>query len=154
MFLRAADTLSGSEGTARATINGVVVDLFYIKTFEATAKKKKASMKALGTRNEQHKATGWSGEGSMNIYYVTSAFRALAATYAKTGKDCYFTITVTNEDPGSSVGPQTLTFYDVNINDTVLAKLDTGADMLDEDLDFTFHNFDILDAFGKPVESL
>jgi hypothetical protein len=35
---------------------------------------------------------------------MTSLFRKMAIQYAKTGKDTYFTITVVNDDPGSTVG--------------------------------------------------
>lgn len=151
MFLRADDCISGQEGTATASINGIVTELFYIKTFEATMEKKKTVVKTLGKRSEQHKAVGWSGKGSLNMFYVTTELRALALTYAKTGKDVYFNITVTNEDPTSSVGKQTLIFYNCNLDTAVLAKLDVGAEVLDEDADFTFDDFDILDSFGKPA---
>jgi len=113
--------------------------------------KKKTAMKTLGKRGEQHKASGWSGKGSLSMYYVTSILRALALIYNKTGKDTYFNITVTNEDPTSSVGKQTLVLYNCNLDSTVLAKLDVDAEVLDEDADFTFDDFDILDSFGRPV---
>ena len=150
-FLRADDTISGQEGSAIATIKGKVVDLFFIKTFTASMEKKKTAVRVLGKRSEQYKAAGWSGKGSMNIYYITSELRALALSYAKTGKDTYFNIMVSNEDPNSSVGKQTLIFYNCNIDSTLLAKLDVGAETLDEDVDFTFDDFDILDSFNKPI---
>ena len=150
-FLRAEDTISGAEGVARANIGGAIEELFYIKTFEANVEKKKGGMKSLGNRWEQHKATGLSGKGSMTIHYITSKYRELMSAYAKTGKDVYFTITATNDDPGSSVGAQSVAIYRVNLDSTVIAKFDTEADFLDEELPFTFEGFDILDSFGQPV---
>lgn len=151
MFLRAADTISGQEGRAVAVVDGVVRDLFFVKTLEATFEKTKAEVKTLGHRAVQHKGTGWSGSGTMNIYYVTTLFRRMALRYAKFGLDTYFNITISNEDPTSSVGRQTMVLYNCNIDSTILTKLDVESDTLDEDVEFTFDNFDILDSFGEPV---
>lgn len=151
MFLRAGDTISGQEGKATSVIDGNVQDMFYVKTLEATFEKTKAEVKTLGKRGTQHKGAGWSGTGSMTIYYVTSLFREMALKYAKTGKDTYFNITIVNDDPTSTIGKQTVVLYNCNIDNVVLAKLDTDSDTLDEDIDFTFDDFDILDSFGNPV---
>lgn len=151
MFLRAGDTISGQEGKATATINGSVVDMFYLKDLEATLEKNKTEVKTLGKRGVQNKAAGWTGTGSMTLYYVTSTFRKLAVQYAKTGKDTNFDITVVNEDPGSTVGKQTVVLYNCNLDSVVLAKLDVESETLDESIDFTFDDVDILDEFGNPV---
>jgi hypothetical protein len=150
-FLHAADTISGQEGRATANIEGNIQDMFYVKTIEASFTKNKAEIKTLGKRGTQHKGTGWSGEGNMTIYYVTSIFRKMALKYAKTGKDTYFDITLVNDDPTSTVGRQTMVLYNCNLDSTILAKIDTEADALDEDIDFTFDDFDILDEFGNPI---
>ena len=151
MFLRAGDTISGQEGKATAVIDGNVEDLFYVKTLEATFEKNKAEVKTLGKRGVQHKAVGWAGSGSMTLYYVTSRFRQMALEYAKTGKDMYFKITIVNDDPTSTIDKQTMVLYNCNIDNTILAKLDTEGDVLDEDIDFTFDDFDILDSFDNPI---
>lgn len=150
-FLKAGDTISGQEGRAYATINGQVEEMFYIKTLEAKAEKQKTEVKTLGKRGTQHKTSGWSGSGSMTIYYVTTLFRQLMLNYIKTGKDVYFDVTVVNEDPTSSIGRQTVVLRGVNLDSTIVAKLDTDSEALDEDIDFTFDDVDILDSFGKPV---
>jgi len=82
---------------------------------------------------------------------VTSRFRQMAAKYAKTGQDTYFNITIVNDDPTSTVGKQTVVLYNCNIDNVVLARLDTESDVLEDDIDFTFDDFDILDSFGNPV---
>ena len=151
-FLRAGDTISGQEGKATMTMpDGTVQDLFYIKTAEATFEKNKAEVKTLGKRGTQHKTNGWSGSGSMTIYYITSLFRQMAYRYAKEGIDTYFTITITNEDPSSTIGRQTVSLFNCNVDSTILAKLDVDSDSLEEDLDFTFDDFAILDQFGAPI---
>lgn len=151
MFLRAGDTISGQEGKATANIDGNVQDMFFVKSLEATFDKQKVEVKTLGKRGTQHKGVGWSGAGSMTLYYVTTLFRQMALKYAKTGKDTYFDITIINDDPTSTIGKQTVVLYNCNIDSTILAKLDTDSDTLDEDIDFTFDDFDILDSFGNPV---
>ena len=151
MFLRAGDTISGQEGKATAVIDNSVEDMFYLKSLEATAEKNKVEIKTLGKRGVQHKGVGWTGSGTMTIYYVTSKFREMMLKYAKTGKDTYFNITVVNDDPTSTVGKQTVVLYNCNIDSVILAKLDTEDDALEEDIDFTFDDFDILDSFGNPI---
>lgn len=150
-FLRADDTISGKEGRAYATINGRVEEMFFIKQLEATIEKEKAEVKTLGRRGTQHKATGWSGSGSMTIYYVTTLFRQLMLDYIKTGKDTYFDVTIVNEDPTSSIGRQTVVLKNVNLDSVIVAKLDTESDALDEDVDFTFDDVDVLDSFRAPI---
>lgn len=150
-FLRAGDTISGQEGRAYATINGQVEEMFYIKSLEATIEKQKTEVRVLGKRGTQHKATGWSGSGTMTIYYVTTLFRQLMLDYVRNGKDTYFDVTIVNEDPTSSIGRQTVVLRGVNLDSVVAAKLDTEAEVLDEDIDFTFDDVDILDAFGRPI---
>ena len=147
--LRARDTISGQEGKAYIEVDGEIKEFFYVKTIEATFEKNKSELKTLGHRGTQNKATGWTGKGSMTIYYVSSLFRRMALEYAKTGKDVYFTLLIENEDPTSSAGKQTVALYDCNLDSTILAKLDVDSDALEEDADFTFGDFDILQDFKE-----
>ena len=151
MLLRSADTLSGQEGKAVANIGGVIQDMFYVKSLEANVDKNKAELKVLGKKGTQHKTIGWNGSGTMTIFYLTSVFRVMMLRYVKTGVDTNFTITVVNEDKGSTIGKQTVVLYNCNIDSTVLAKLDVESDALEEEVSFTFDDFDILDRFGQPV---
>lgn len=150
-FLRARDAISGQEGRAYATINGNVEEMFYVKTLEATVEKQKSEMKALGRRGTQHKATGWNGTGSMTIYYVTTRFRQLMLDYIKTGKDVYFDIQIVNEDPTSSIGRQTVVLKNVNLDNVIMAKVDTESEFLEEETNFTFDDVDILESFVAPT---
>jgi len=149
-FLRAGDTISGQECTAQAIINGQVEQLFMIRSLEATAEKNKEAVRTMGKRGEQHKAAGWSGSGSMTVYYVTSMFRRLMMDYIKNGRDIYFDIIITNEDPTSTIGRQTVVLHGCNLDSVVLAKMDTESSVLDEDLDFTFDDADLLEEFTTP----
>jgi len=151
MILNAGDTISGQEGKATAKIGNEIKDMFYIKTLEATVEKNKQEVRTLGKRGVQHKTTGWSGSGSMTIYYVTSEFVRMAKDYIKKGVDTYFTVTVENNDPTSTVGKQTTTLFNVNVNSIPVAKLDVEDAVLEADLDFTFDDLDLIDEFTQPL---
>lgn len=148
-YLKANDTICGKEGIAQININGEIHKLFNIKSLEATMEKNKSEIQVIGARATQHKTVGWSGSGEMTVHYVSSVFRKLAVEYIKTGKDVYFDMIVTNEDPTSSVGKQTTALYNCNIDSTVLAKLDIDDDSLEEDMDFTFDDAEILEEFKE-----
>ncbi|HBS43707.1 MAG TPA: phage portal protein [Paenibacillus sp.] len=152
-FLKASDTISGQEGRAYAVIGTQTEEMYYVKTLETTVEKTKAEVKTLGRRGVQHKATGWSGSGSMTIFYMTSRFRQMMLDYMNTGVDQYFDIEVTNEDPSSSVGAQRIILKGVNLDSVIMASLDTESDALEEEVSFTFEDVQIVQAFGAPAGS-
>lgn len=148
-FLKAADAISGKEGTLYAEIDGNVVAVAECKTISAKIAKEKQEFKALGYRGKQHKATGWSGTGSMTVYFVTSMWAKLMYKYVKKGIDTYFKLTFTNEDPtAKNTGKQVITLIDVNMDDVEIAKLDTEANFLDQQMNFTFSDLDLSEEFS------
>lgn len=148
--LNAPDTISGREGRAYAKINGNNEELFFAKSVEASVEKSKSEVKAIGKRMTGHKTTGANGTGSMTLYYLTPLFRQMLKEWKDTGVDIYFDLVIENDDPASSAGKQSILLMGCNLDSVVLAKLDGDSDApLDEDADFTFENFDILEAFNK-----
>nr|DAH18291.1 MAG TPA: tail tube protein [Caudoviricetes sp.] len=148
--LNAPDTISGKEGRAYAKINGNNEDLFMAKNIESTVEKAKSEIKAIGKRMTGHKTTGGNGTGSMTLYYLTPLFRDMIKQWKETGVDVYFDMVVENDDPESSAGKQSILLIGCNLDSTVLAKLDGDSDdPLDEDVDFTFEDFDILTPFTQ-----
>lgn len=148
--LNAPDTISGKEGRAYAKIDGNNEELFFAKTVEATVEKNKSEIKAIGKRMTGHKTTGASGSGSMTMYYMTPLFRSMIRQWKDTGVDIYFDMVIENDDAESSAGKQTTLLIDCNLDSVVLAKLDGDSDdALDEDVDFTFEDFDFLKSFNK-----
>lgn len=148
--LNAPDTISGKEGRAYAKINGNNEELFFAKTIEGTVEKAKSEIKAIGKRMTGHKTTGGNGTGSMTLYYLTPLFRQLVKRWKETGVDIYFDMVVENEDPSSAAGKQSILLIGCNLDSVVLAKLDGDSDdPLDEDIDFTFEDFDILTPFNQ-----
>ena len=59
-------------------------------------------------------------------------------------------ILVTNDDPGSTLGPQTTVLKNCTLNSVLLAKFDVDSEVMDESIDFTFDDADLLEAFTDP----
>lgn len=156
MFLKAGDTISGQEAVATMLVHNAdgsttVENMFWAKNLEGSIEINKSEVFTLGKRGAQNKPNGWSGSGNMTIYYITSLFRRMVLQYIKTGVPVYFDITVTNNDPGSSVGSQTTVLKNCSLDSIIIAKFDVESDVLDESVDFTFDDVDMLDEFQAPV---
>lgn len=150
-FLREQDTISGKFAKAYAKIGTQTEELFYAKSLEATIEKNKADVPVLGRTNVGKKATGWSGSGTLTVYYVTSLFRKLMLDYVQTGRDFEFDLVVTNDDPSSGVGRQTAVLRHCNLDKVIAAKFDASAeDALEEELSFTFGGYELLESFAGP----
>lgn len=145
--MNAKDTISASLAECFVTIEGNRYNFMQAINLEAQFTKNKAEVPILGKTGKGNKATGWSGSGSATFHYNTSIFRELAYRYKQTGEDIYFDIQVTNYDPTSSVGRQTVILKDCNLDGGLLAKFDADAEYLDEDMDFTFEDFEIPEKF-------
>ena len=149
--LKASDIPAGSEAIAYIELDGKVEEFFYAKSIEATADINKSDVKVMGKRGVQKKPTGWEGSGSMTIYYITTLFRKMAQKYAKEGILPSFKLIINNEDKSTTIGKQSVVLFDCTLDSVLLAKFDVDSDALDEDIDFTFSDFDILDEFGNPI---
>lgn len=148
--LNAPDTISGKEGRAYAKVDGNNEELFFAKTIECSVEKAKSEIKAIGKRMTGHKTTGGNGTGSMTLYYLTPLFRQMMKDWKESGRDVYFDMVIENDDQESAAGKQSVLLIDCNLDSVVLAKLDGDSDdPLDEDVDFTFEDFDILTPFAK-----
>lgn len=150
-ILQAEDAVNGREGVATAEIDGKVVELMELANITVTIEKNKQEFKAMGTRNTQNKTTGWTGTGKANVRYISSRWAKLIEKYVKEGIDTYFTIVVTNEDPGSATGKQVIQVLGCNLDSIDIAKLDIDSDILDQDIDFTFNDFNVLQEFNSLV---
>lgn len=151
-FFRENDAISGKQAKAFATIDGRVEELFYAKSLESTIEKNKVDVPVLGKTNTPQRSAGWSGSGTMTVYYMTGFFRQLMLRYVKTGQDFHFDLQVINEDPDSNVGKQTAVLRNCNLDSIVAAQFDaTSDDMLEEEMPFTFTDVDYLDQFTAPA---
>ena len=150
-YLLERDALNGKSGKAFATIEGRNEELFGLKKFQSDAEFQEADFKVVGTTLVQTKTTGVKMTGTMTIYYGTPVFLEMLRTYLKTGRLPYFNIQVTNDDPSTTVGTQTVVFYNCKLSKVPIALLDADADFLEEEVGFSYTNIEILHAFTTPA---
>ncbi len=146
--MSAKDTISAALAECFVTIGTHRYNFMQAINLEATFEKTKTEVPILGKTGKGNKATGWKGTGSATFHYNTSIFRQMMLDYKETGEDTYFEMQITNEDPTSAVGRQTIILKDCNIDGGILAKFDADADYLDEDMDFTFEDFSMPESFS------
>ena len=146
-FMNGKDAVSASLAECYVTIEGRRYNFMTAINLEASIEKNKTEVPILGRTGKGNKATGWTGSGSATFHYNTSIFRELLLRYKNTGEDVYFDIQVTNEDPTSAVGRQTIILKNCNMDGGILAKFDADAEYLDEDMDFTFEDFEMPEEF-------
>ena len=147
-IMNAKDVVSASLAECFVTIDGNRYNFMQAINLEANFEKTKSGVPILGKTGKGNKSTGQKGTGNATFHYNTSVFRELLYRYKNTGEDIYFDIQVTNEDPTSSVGRQTVILKDCNLDGGILTKFDADAEYLDETIDFTFEDFEIPEKFS------
>lgn len=147
--MNARDTISASLAECFVTVGERRYNFMQAINLEAKFEKNKTEVPILGKTGKGNKSTGWKGTGSATFHYNTSIFRQMMLDYKNTGADTYFEMQITNEDPTSRVGRQTITLYDCNIDGGILAKFDADSEYLDEDMDFTFEDFSMSESFKE-----
>lgn len=147
-IMHAKDSVSASMAECFVTIGDNRYNFMQAINLEASIEKNKTEVPILGKTGKGNKATGWSGSGSATFHFNTSIFRKLLKQYKETGQDIYFDIQVTNEDPTSSVGRQTVILKDCNLDGGLIAKFDADEEYLEDEFDFTFEDFEMPEEFG------
>lgn len=147
--MNSKDAISASLAECFVTIGSERYNFMQAINLEANIEKTKVEVPILGKTGKGNKSTGWKGTGSATFHYNTSIFRELLLKFKETGEDTYFDIQVTNADPTSSVGRQTVILKDCNVDGGLLAKFDAEADYLDEEMEFTFDDFEMPEKFSR-----
>lgn len=147
--MRARDSVSAKLAECFVTIGNRRYNFMQAINLEASVDKNKTTVPILGRTGQGNKSTGWSGKGSATFHFNTSIFRKMLLDYKATGEDLYFDIQVSNEDPTSAVGRQTVVLVDCNIDGGILAKFDADGEYLDESFDFTFEDFSMPESFAE-----
>lgn len=150
-FLLERDAINGKQGKAFLSLDGENHELFSIKKFQADVEYQKADFKVVGTTTVQQKTTGAKKTGTMTIYYGTPLFIQMAQEYEKTGKVVYFDMQIENEDPGTSVGKQTVAYYGCSLDKIPLSILDSDTDFLEEEVGFSYTSFEVMNNFNDPA---
>ena len=148
VVMKGKDAISAKLAECFVTIEGNRYNFMQMINFEAKFEKNKTEVPILGKTGIGNKATGWKGTGSATAHYNQSIFRTLLQKYKDTGEDVYFEIQVTNDDPTSAAGRQTIVFMDCNTDGGILAKFDADGEYLDEDINGTFEDFKMPESFN------
>lgn len=147
-MMQARDAIYGSLAECFVTIDDQRYNFMNMTEFESTWEPNIVEVPILGQTNMGHKMAGGSGTWSGTAHYNQSVLRKMADNYQKTGVMPYFDIQVTNEDPASRIGRQTVILHDCLCDSFTLAKFQAGEEILDEDLSGTFDSFDIPESFS------
>lgn len=151
MSMKGKDVVKGSLAECWVTLNGIRYNFAHAINLEATMEKNKTTAPVLGKTGKVNIASTWEGTGSMTMHYNSSIMRQILYDYKESGEEIYFEIQVKNEAPGSSVGHQTVVLKECTIDGGIIAKFDADADYLDEDVDFTFDDWEMPEKFADPV---
>ena len=150
-FLLERDALNGKYGSAVMTVDGENHELFQMKKFQSDAEFQESDFKVVGTTLVQKKTTGVTLTGTMTIYYGSPYFIKLLQDYLKTGKLPYFTLQITNDDPGTTVGKQIVALYNCKLSKVPVAMLDADSDWLEEEVSFSYTGLEVLNYFNDPA---
>lgn len=144
--MHARNAVSAKMAECYVTIDGNRYNFMSAINVEVTFEKNKTEVAILGRMNKGHKSTGSSITGSAEFHLNTSIWRELAERFQNSGEDVYFDMQITNEDPTTEIGRQTIVLHDCNWDSVTLAAFDADSDdVLTESIDFTAEYF----SFGN-----
>jgi len=152
MYLLAKDTVNGAEGKVFVTRNGKQIEVAGMMNITTYAEIQGKEMRVVGTRTIQNKANGAKQTGKGNIYYGTSLWTDMVLEYINTGNMPQFDLQITNDDPTSSVGSQSIAYYGCELTGSIpLSILDSEEAMLNYEFNFTYTRVAKLRSFNEPA---
>lgn len=149
VIMDAKDAVYGSLAECFVIIGTRRYNFLSLTEFESKWDVKITDVPILGKVGMGHKAAGGKGTWSGTAYYNQSVFREIADSYQKTGEMPYFEIQVSNEDPSSAAGRQTIVHRGCICDKFTLAKFKAGEEILDEEISGTFESWDMPEKFNE-----
>lgn len=147
--IKLRDTIAAKLAECFITIGSRRYNFMQMIDMEAKVEKTKTTVPRLGAIMAGHKSCGMEGTFSGTAHYNQSVLRRALLDYKNTGEDVYFEMQITNDDPTSDAGRQTIIFYDCNTDGGVLAKFDADGEYLDEEIEGTFEDFSMPESFAN-----
>lgn len=148
-IMDALDTLAGSQASCYITMaDGNRYCFMQLYSFESSMEINSTEVPILGRTGKGNKPTGWTGTWSGTAHYNQSVMRKMLLEYKKNGVMRPFDIQVTNEDATSSIGRQTIILKGCLLKGGTLAKFDADSEILDEELEGTFDDWDMPEQFS------
>lgn len=149
IIMKGKDTLAAKMAECFITIGTRRYNFMQMIDMEATIEKTKATVPRLGAVMVGHKTCGMEGKFSGTAHYNQSVMRQAMLDYKNTGIDPTFEMQISNDDPASAAGRQSVIFYDCTTDGGVLAKFDADGEYLDEEIEGTFDDFSIPETFKE-----
>ena len=147
--MNALDAMDGSLASSYIILeDGRRYNFMQLYSFEASAKINSKEVPILGKTGKGNKPLGWTGEWKGTAHYNQSVLRQMWLDYKNTGKLPTFDIQVTNEDPSSSVGRQTVILKGCLSKGGILTKFNADSETLDEDIEGTFDDWEMPESFS------
>lgn len=148
VLMNAMDAVAGSKATAYITMeDGNRYNFMQLTSFESNMEVKLAEISILGKTGKGNKPIGWTGTWKGTAHYNQSIMREILFEYKNSGKMLSFDIQITNEDPTSSVGRQTIILKNCLSKGGILAKFDANSEALEEDIEGTFDDWEMPETF-------
>lgn len=151
-FLLANDGLNGKAGSAFMVKGGRNIELFGLKKFETNAEFETTNFPVVGALVNQTKVKGIKYSGTLTIYYGTPEFLSILTEFKRTRRFPELKLQVINDGTGTTVGNQIIAIYGVVLTKIPIAILDDSADYLQEEIPFTFTDFEPLEQFKAPAQ--
>jgi len=141
--------ISGQAGSVILTIDGNVREWATIKNIAATITLIDDPYKVMGGNGAtRHKFAGWEGAGDVTYHYMDSTITKIILGYIKSGKYPDITVVITNDDPASAAGRQSISLMHVMFPTVEIAKLDVETNLLEGSSSFTFSDVSGLELFS------
>lgn len=147
-IMKALDTVSGAMATAYVTIESVRYNLMQLYYFEAKMEIKTTEVAILGKTGKGTKNSGWVGTWTGKAHYNQSVLRKMWLSYKDSGVMPSMDIQITNEDPISSAGRQTIILKNCLSNGGVITKFDADTQVLTEEITGTFDDWEMPEEFS------
>lgn len=152
-YLLAKDTVNGAEGKVFITVDGRNIEVAGMKNIQTGVDVQTQDMRVVGTRKVQQKPNGAKLTGKGNIYYGTPLFTDMVLQYVNTGVMPSFDIQITNNDPTTSVGQQSMAYYGCVLTGSIpLSILNSEESMLSYDFNFSYTRVARLQGFNEPAQ--
>lgn len=146
-IMNALDAVAGSQASAYITLNGTRYNFMQLTSFESSMEVEVTEVPILGKTGKGNKPAGWTGTWSGTAHYNQSIIRQMLLEYKRTGYMPSFDIQVSNEDATSSAGRQTIILKNCLTKGGILAKFEADAEILDEDIEGTFDDWEMPEQF-------
>lgn len=152
-YLLARDTVNGASGKIFMTVDGRQIEVACMRNITTNAEIQSSDMRVIGTKKIQDKQNGAKLTGTGNIYYGTNIFTDMVLAYINHGITQEFDIQITNDDPATSIGSQTMVYYGCHLTGTIpLSILNDEEAMLNYDFNFAWTRVARLTAFNDPAQ--